>query len=317
MSQQPDPSQQTGPTSASAAATGVQLAPGPARLLALGAAALALVIYLLGFLGSIFITSGTAGAMIIGGGLLTGAAVLPKVGRVLLPGAVLILVGTLQLLQVVVGSVGGEFGVTLGAVAVIILVLAFVAAALAVGALLMHVGVVKPPARRPSAPAGYGQPGYGPGGYGQQQPGYGYGQPGYGPGGYGPGYAQQQPGYGQPYGPGYGGPQGQPGYGGPQGQPGGYGAGYGAAGYGAAGYGAAPPAGSADATTSIPAPTPASDGSAPAETGSGWYSGGSSSADTPAAGSPGTPAGGDATPPSETRTPEETRFIEPGDRPSS
>lgn len=310
MSQQPDPSQQTGPTSASAAADGVQLAPGPARLLALGAAALALVIYLLGFLGSIFITSGTAGAMIIGGGLLTGAAVLPKVGRVLLPGAVLILVGTLQLLQVVISSAGGEFGITLGAVSVIILVLAFVSAALAVGALLMHVGVVKPPARRPSAPAGYGQPGYGPGGYGQQ-PGYGYGHPGYGQQpGYGPGYGQQQPGYGQPYGPGYGGPQGQPGYG-PQGQPG-YGTGY-----GAAGYGAAPPAGSADATTSIPAPTPASDGPAPAETGSGWYSGGSSSADTPAAGSPGTSTESTATPPTETRTPEETRFIEPGDRPSS
>src|SRR5689334_10964373 len=62
---------------------------GPARLLALGAAGAAVVIYLLGFFAD---DSGLLGTLsfsplLVGGGLLAGASVLPKAGRVLLPGA--------------------------------------------------------------------------------------------------------------------------------------------------------------------------------------------------------------------------------------
>jgi hypothetical protein len=103
---------------------------------------------------------------------------------------------------------GGASGIVFAALAV-----AFLVTIAAVGALLLDTGLVKLPEPRPTPPPGYGQPsGYGqyPPGYGQQG-GYGqYGQPGYGQ----QGYAQQPGGYGQPgqYGaqPGYG--QQQPGY---------------------------------------------------------------------------------------------------------
>jgi uncharacterized protein DUF5336 len=161
-----------------------QLAPGPARLLALGAAGLGLVIYVLGFVEQGLAIS-LMGALIVGGGLLAGAAVLPKVGRVLLPGAVAVVVGTLQLLQ----------GVAEGAASTILivaLVLALVQSVAAIGAVLLDAGLVKAPAPRPSTPPGYGQPGA----YGQYPPGYGQ-QGGYGQYGQAPpqGYAQQ-PGYG-------------------------------------------------------------------------------------------------------------------------
>lgn len=305
MTQQPE-------STSTAARTDAQLAPGPARLLALGAAALAVVIYLLGFFDAIPFTTGTIGAMIIGGGFLAGAAVLPAVGRVLLPGVVLLLVGTLQLLQAVTSNAGSEFGGGTSAIWIVGLVLAFLAVALAAGALLMDAGIIKPPAPRQNAPAGYGQPGYGQGGYPGQQ-GYGYGQPGYGPG------------YGQPpYGgqPGYGGqpPAGPPGYG----QQGGYGqAPYGPAPYGPAGYGAAQPGevpGSSEATTAMAAP--GSTDAATSESGSGWYSGASSATaeysatdTTPASGSPAAPAAGENGP-AGTDQPDngnDTRFLRPGD----
>ncbi|MGV9868316.1 DUF5336 domain-containing protein [Rhodococcus koreensis] len=137
--------------------------------------------------------------------------------------------------------------------AILILVLGFIQSAVAVAAVLFDIGVLKQPAPKPAAAAGFGQPGQTPQGYGQGAPqGYGQGpQQSYGPQpqGYGQsapqGYGQQsqsQPGYGQQSQPGYGqqgyGQQGQPsqsqsgytqGYGQPQ-QPG-YGAGAGSASY--------------------------------------------------------------------------------------
>jgi Family of unknown function (DUF5336) len=187
------------------------LAPGPARMLVLAAAGLGLVIYVLGFV-DFGLSSSLIGLLLVGGGLLAGAAVLPKVGRVLVPAAVGVVVGTLQLLQAVAG--GGASTIT-----IIALVLALLQSVAVIGAVLLDAGLVKAPAPRPSTPPGYGQPGgygqypqgYGqPGGYGQYGAPQGYGQQGYGAPGYGqPG---QQPGqYGQP--PGYG----QQGYGVPSG----------------------------------------------------------------------------------------------------
>lgn len=136
--------------------------------------------------------------------------------------------------------------------AILILVLGFIQSAVAVAAVLFDIGVLKQPAPKPAAAAGFGQPGQTPQGYGQGAPqGYGQGpQQSYGqqqPQGYGQsasqGYGQQsqsQPGYGQQNQPGYGqqgyGQQGQP----SQSQPG-YSQGYGQPqqpGYGAAGAGA-------------------------------------------------------------------------------
>ncbi|MBW0116473.1 DUF5336 domain-containing protein [Pseudonocardia abyssalis] len=321
MTQQPE-------SSTTAAPKTHQLAPGPARLLALGAAALVVVIYILGFFDEFTFTGSLAGALVIGGGLLAGAAVLPKVGRVLVPAVVLLATGTLQLLQAVTGTAGQEFGDGPGAVLIVGLVLSFIALALAVGALLMDAGIIKAPAPRPATPPGYGQqyggygqqPGYGGqyGAYGQQQPGYGQ-QTGYGQQpGYGPGYGQQpgaQPSGAQP--------AGQPAYGQ------GYGQSYGApaypAGYGAPGQPADPGQGSSEATTSMATPAPGT-----GEAGQGWYSGTgsaapsgapevSSSASTPASGSPVTPSeGAHATveqpaEPGQDRV-EETRFITPGEQ---
>lgn len=312
MTQQPESN-----STAATSTTDHQLRPGPARLLALGAAALVVVIYLLGFFDEFTFTGSLAGALVIGGGLLAGAAVLPKVGRVLVPAVVLLLTGTLQLLQAVTSSAGQEFGGGPSALLVVGLVLAFVALGLAAGAMLMDAGVVKAPARRPATPPGYGGQ-YG--GYGQQPPGYG-GQYGYGqqqPPGYGPGYGQQQPGYGygaqpgaqpgvQPSGP--QGPAGQPGYGQGYGQA----AGYGGPGY-AAGQGAEPGQSATESTSALPAP-----GSA--EGGPGWYSGSgsattevSSSASTPVSGTPVTPSeGAPAAEPDQGRA-EETRFITPDEQ---
>ena len=185
---------------------------GPARVLVLVAAGLAMVIYLLGFFGQVSVTASFGGPLLIGGGLLAGTAVLPRSGRVLAPAAVLVVTGTLLLAQLAT-SVGGL------SIVVAVLLLALVQSAAVVGAVLLDAGLVRPPAARPrplapqypegyqgyppSPPApGYGPPDNGSPGYGQ--PGYGqpaYGQPGYGQPGYG------QSGYGQP---GYGGPGGYP-----------------------------------------------------------------------------------------------------------
>jgi hypothetical protein len=187
-----------------------QLAPGPARLLVLATAGLGVVLYVLSF-----VETGLAGSLIgfllLGGGLLAGAALLPKVGRVLVPAAVVVVTGTLFLLQAV--AQGGA-----STTAIVALVLALLQSVAVIGAVLLDAGLVKAPAPRPRAPQGYGQPGA----YGQYPPGYGQpggygqypGQPGYGPG-YGqpgqPGQYGQQPGYGPQ--PGYG----QQGFGAPGG----------------------------------------------------------------------------------------------------
>lgn len=186
-----------------------QVVAGPARLLALIAAGIGLVTYLVGFFTEIPLTNMLAGPLIVGGGLLAGASVLPKAAKALAPAAVVVATGALLLLQFVAS-------VSASTALIIALVLALLQAAAAILAVLLDAGIVKAPAPRPSAPAGYGpyagypqgqgrdagyygaQQGYGqPPQYGQQPPGYGqqgaYGQPGYG---------QGQPGYGQPgYGP--------------------------------------------------------------------------------------------------------------------
>ncbi|MFI9510421.1 DUF5336 domain-containing protein [Nocardia sp. NPDC052566] len=81
--------------------------------------------------------------------------------------------------------------------AYLLLFLAFVQAAVAVAAVLFESGIVKAPAPRPAQQQGQ-QPGFGQGGYGQSsfgQQSFGQSQPGYGQSQ--PGYGQSQPGYGQ------------------------------------------------------------------------------------------------------------------------
>jgi hypothetical protein len=234
--------------SATTAPEDPQLAPGPARLLVLATAGLGLVIYVLGFIEA-GLSGSLIGFLLLGGGLLAGAALLPKVGRVLVPAAVIVVTGTLFLLQAV--AQGGA-----STTAIIALVLAFLQAVAVIGAVLLDAGLVKAPAPRPRAPQGYGQPGgysqyppgYGqPGGYGQYGQQQGYGQQGYGAPGYGqPGQYGQQPGYGQ----------GQQGYGAP------------------GGFGQQQPQGSWAQTD--PGARPA--GAAPS-----WYGGGSEGGDTPSA----------------------------------
>lgn len=150
-------SQQSGsePDETSAKPKDHQLAPGPARLLVLIAAGLALVIYVLGFLNDLGLGSLFAGPLVLGGGLLAGAAVLPKVGRVLLPAAVAVITGTLLLLQGVTGTPGAP------TMMIVALVLSFLLVAAVVAAVLLDAGILTMPAPRPSAPPGYPQPGYG------------------------------------------------------------------------------------------------------------------------------------------------------------
>jgi hypothetical protein len=253
-------------------------------LLVLAAAGLGVVLYLLGFVEA-GLSGSFLGFLLLGGGLLAGAALLPKAGRVLVPATVIVLTGALFLLQAV--AQGGA-----SSTAIIALVLALLQAVAALGAVLLDAGLVKAPAPRPREPQGYGQqggygqypPGYGqPGGYGQYGGQPGYGQPGYGGPGYGqPGQYGQQPGYGQP---GYGAPGGY----GQQQQPWGQ---------------AEPGARSASGPPS-------------------WYGGGGDGGDTPSAGTPvsgepttaipqasARPEGGDA----EQTSVDQTRIIkQPGD----
>lgn len=190
-------------------ATGESPAPlqGPARTLVMAGAGLALVVYLLGFFSPL--SSLLYGpSLVLAGGLLAAAALLPRAaGKVLVPGAVITVVGFLSLVQVAVAA--AQFAV--GGIEIVALVLAFLAAAALGGAVLMEAGLLSMPARKPQqAPQGYGQQ-YGP--YGQQ-----YG--GYPPPGQGGGYVQQ-PGPGGQYGYGWS-PQGPPPQQAPYGQPQGY-----------------------------------------------------------------------------------------------
>ncbi|GAA4868889.1 DUF5336 domain-containing protein [Pseudonocardia benzenivorans] len=185
---------------------------GPARLAALGVGALGIVIYLCSFSSAFLLYLVQGQQLLMIGGLLVAAAAIRR--GLLIPGAVVTVVGALAVLQAVLfgnsvagllGSFGGSAGASLPAIMIVVLVLALLQAAGAVLVVLFDLGIVKPPAPRPATPQGYGPPpGYGQpgqagpqpyggyqGGYVQQQP------PGYAPP---PPYAPQQPagGFGQP-----------------------------------------------------------------------------------------------------------------------
>lgn len=202
---------------------------GLGKLLALATGGFGLIIYFLTFAddaGSYLRTS-LLGVLLVGGGLLAAAAVLPKAPATLVPAAVLIVTGTLFLLiDVTKGPItlsqGGDL--TTPGLIIVALVLAFMESVACCMALLTEAGLVKLKARPkpspfpqqswPQQPGGY----YGgpvQGGYpGQPQPGSPFGGP-TGPGGpAGPG------GPGGPAGPGA--PGGPAGPGGPGGPGGGY-----------------------------------------------------------------------------------------------
>ncbi|MDN5920609.1 MAG: DUF5336 domain-containing protein [Pseudonocardia sp.] len=242
------PSSETSPSGAresagqgGAAAAVPPLAPGPARMVVLVGAVLALLTYLCGFFGAAALSVPIT--LIVGGGVLGLLALLPGVGRVL-PAAVVLSVSGFLLLVLTRTSVSelADPGVV-GWVAV---AFGLLSTAALVGGLLLDIGLVAMPAPRPArdrnpAPqAAWGQPGYGPApgqpGYGQnapggypQQPGYGEAYPGQA-GAFGQAPAYAPPGYGR-----------QPGYGGygAQGYATGQGPGQGA--YGPSGYGAGQP----------------------------------------------------------------------------
>src|SRR5688500_2315846 len=157
---------------------GEQQLPGPARLLALLAAGLAIVIYILGFVEDTQLINRVGGLLVIGGGLLGVSALLPRSGRVLVPATVLALLGSLALLQETAA------GFAVPTTTIIAVILAFLLTVALVGAVLLEAGIVKAPSPRPQS--GYPQQGYG--GYPGQPQGYGgYGQGQYHPeqGGYG------------------------------------------------------------------------------------------------------------------------------------
>ncbi|MEU7631548.1 DUF5336 domain-containing protein [Nocardia sp. NPDC049220] len=181
-------------------------------LLAVGVAALGVINFLLGFLP--FLGSkpldfdGTrvggqetaklfevaSGSPLLGllllGGILAGLSLLPKQSLIGAAAAA----STAGFLALLFQSFNFGTGAELKWGAYVVLVLAFVQAALAIAALLFEAGILKPPAPRPATPpSGFGQ-----GGYGQQPPSFGQNQPP---------FAQSQPGYGQSS------PYGQPGYG--------------------------------------------------------------------------------------------------------
>jgi Family of unknown function (DUF5336) len=168
MSQQPAGPEPVPPHSSVGAGSAGQSVPGAARALALVAAGLGLLIYLLGYVGEVSVTSSFGGPLLLGGGLLAGTAALPRTGRVLAPAAVLVVTGALLLLQLVTG-IGGR------PVLVVASLLALLEAAAVVGALLLASGVL---ARRDPLSPGY--PGY-PSGSAA-----GLGSSGFRPSGYGP-----------------------------------------------------------------------------------------------------------------------------------
>jgi hypothetical protein len=150
---------------------------GPVTELALVAAGLGAIVYLIGFVDDGASGGSFVGALLLGGGLLAGSVALPTVGtRMLVPAGVATATGALLLLQAVAGGADSAFAV--GA-----LVLALLEAAAAVGAALLQAGVVhaRPRRRKPAAPQYPGHPAQGyaaPQGYpafpGQQYPGQPY-----------------------------------------------------------------------------------------------------------------------------------------------
>ena len=141
---------------------------GPVAELALVAAGLGVVVYLLAFVDDVGPRSSLIVPLLLGGGLLAGSVALPTVrAGVLVPSAVAAVTGALLLLQDTAGGTSSVVGI--GA-----LVLALLEAAAAGGAALLHAGVLRgrPRAKKAAAPpAGYPQqPGY-PAFPGQQYPG--------------------------------------------------------------------------------------------------------------------------------------------------
>jgi len=173
---QPPVAPPPGPTSSPAGGLGL------GKILALVAGGLGLVIYFLSFADDAGYFSGIIGILLLGGGLLAAASVLPKAPATLVPAAVLVVTGTLSML------VGVASGIEVPAMAVVALILAFLQSAAGVLALLADVGVVKMAPRPSSYPQQWGpQPGAYPSGPGQS------GYPG--PSGYPAqsGYPGQQP----------------------------------------------------------------------------------------------------------------------------
>ncbi|GAA5089937.1 DUF5336 domain-containing protein [Nocardia iowensis] len=216
-----------GGASSGSSASGAE-AKGLPFFLVVGVAALGVINFLLGFVpfigskpidfgGARVASSETAnlfeasGAALLGilllGGLLAGLSLLPKQNWTGAAAAASV-TGFLALL---LHSFTLADGIELEWGAYLLLVLAFVQAAVAVGAVLFESGIVKAPAPRPANQQAFGQGGYGqqqPSSFGQSQPAFGQNQPGYGQGqpGQQP-YGQQSP-YGQQ--PGYGAAQGSP-----------------------------------------------------------------------------------------------------------
>ncbi|MGD9985658.1 DUF5336 domain-containing protein [Pseudonocardia sp.] len=169
---------------------------GPARFVAMGVGALAIVVYLCSFSSAIFLYLTQGQQMLMVGGLLVAAGLIRR--SLVLPGAIVALVGGLAVLQgslaasSAASALSGGFGspsASLPTIVIVVMILALLEAAGAVVVVLMDLGVIKPPAPKPPTaygpPPGYGQPYQG--GYLQQPP------PGYG--------AQQPPNYAQPTGP--------------------------------------------------------------------------------------------------------------------
>lgn len=216
----PAQQQQPGPTNSPSGG------PGLSKILAIAAGGLGLVIYILSFTdGAGGYLRDLVGVLLLGGGLLAGASVLPKAPATLLPGTVVALTGALFLLVSVTkgpsfldlpGVVGGT-----PALAVVAIILALLESAACVAAVLLDAGLVKMamtprPSRMPQrawgpvagAPPQGAYPGGYPGAVGPPggQPAGGWPGPGAypgGPGGY-PGAAGGYPGVagGYPGGPG-------------------------------------------------------------------------------------------------------------------
>lgn len=219
-------------------------------ILALVGATLGLIIYFCSFADVAQGSLGILGYLLLGGGLLAAATLLPKSPNALVPATVLAVVGALGVLASVVAV---PAGLETPGIIVAILILSLLEAAVLVASTLAAAGVIKKqPRPAPFRGQQWGpqsgsfpaqQPGqFPPGQYGQAPPGqYGPGQPGQYPGQpaqpaqygqppqqsppsqYGPDTAQFSPGdYGPPGDqprPGEGGP-GQQGQNPPYGQPG-------------------------------------------------------------------------------------------------
>jgi hypothetical protein len=114
---------------------------GSVRGLAMAALALAVVNYLLGFVDGVYqLAFGLPGALLVGGGLLCGAALLPRLSGLLAPATVIAVVGVLQAL--LWAAAGPQ---VIGPVLIIVLLLGVFEAVAAACALLIRHGVIDGP----------------------------------------------------------------------------------------------------------------------------------------------------------------------------